>query len=446
MPWSRALIAATAGAFSLVTAEPRADRDGTLDEQPDRGVLAERGQVDGARSATEVHPLQAGLLARVGRRRQARDLVLLLARDVEHGAAGDDRLDLGRRPQQVGDDRGGRDDLLEVVEDQQQALVAQPVGERLVDRSRGALGDAEGAGDPRRDEHRIADRLERRRRRRRRGSRPMPCAASWSDSRVLPVPPGPVSVSSRVVASRPAAASSSASRPMNVVSWVGRLFGRASSDRRAGKSAGRPAAMTWTIRTGALRSLSRCSPRSRSVTPSTGRSTSWSRTRLEARIWPPWARAAIRAARLMPSPTRLSPDCSAPPVWRPIRTLIVASSGQGSAASARCAATAASTASGASRNATKRESPSVPCSMPPWASLGLAQDRPLALAQLGVAIPTDGLLEPRRALDVAEQEGERPARQRAGLGHPWSTRTAVSAGRLRSGRAGGRPARAGSRG
>ena len=52
--------------------------------------------------------------------------------------------------------------------------------------------------------------------------------ASCSDSRVLPVPPGPVRVSNRVVARSRAASSSSAARPTNVVSWVGRLFGRAS--------------------------------------------------------------------------------------------------------------------------------------------------------------------------------------------------------------------------
>ena len=106
-------------------------------------------------------------------------------------------------------------------------------------------------------------------------------AASWSDSRVLPVPPGPVSVSSRVPASSRAAVSSSASRPTKVVSWVGRLFGpgvqRAQRREVGGQAVGdRPGR----CRTGALRSLSRCSPRSRSVTPSTGWSSSWSRVRL----------------------------------------------------------------------------------------------------------------------------------------------------------------------
>ena len=253
----------------------------------------------------------------------------------------------------------------------------------------GALGDAEGAGDARRDEHRVADRLERHEEDAvgEVVGRPAPRAGATAGS-CRSRPARSASAAGSLASSRPAA-SSSASRPTNVVSWVGRLFGRASSDRSGGKSAGRPSATTWTMRTGALRSLSRCSPRSRSVTPSTGWSTSWSRIRPDARIWPPWATAAIRAARLMPRPTRLSPDCSAPPVWRPIRTRIGASSGHGSAASARCAATAAATAAGASWKATKNESPSVPCSTPPCAAGRRAEDRAMTLAELGVAIAAD---------------------------------------------------------
>ena len=129
-------------------------------------------------------------------------------------------------------------------------------------------------------------------------------AANWSDSRVLPVPPGPVSVSRRVVVSRRAASASSSSRPMNVVSWVGRLFGRASSERSGGNVACSPSASTWKMRTGAPRSLSRCSPRSRRVRPSTGLSPYRSRVVPDTRIWPPCATAAIRAARLTPRPTR----------------------------------------------------------------------------------------------------------------------------------------------
>ena len=89
MPWSRALIAATAGAFSLVTVNAGPDGDGAVDEQADGRVLAERGGVEAARSppgsCIRSSPVR---LARVRRRRQPRDRVLLLARDVERGPAG----------------------------------------------------------------------------------------------------------------------------------------------------------------------------------------------------------------------------------------------------------------------------------------------------------------------------------------------------------------------
>ena len=264
-------MAATAGAFSLVTANPGWTATA---RSMNRRTAAYWPSATGstiARLAAEAQPLEAAQLARVGRGRQARDRVLLLARDVQHGPARDDDLDVRRGAEQVGDDRGRGDDLLEVVEHEQQPLVAQPVGER-----------ARRSGGPalrrRRPRPRSAARRASARGSARAATKKTPSgkssaarAASWSDSRVLPVPPGPVRVSSRVVASRPAASSSSASRPTNVVSCVGRLFGRASSVRSGGNSTGSPSATTWKMRTGAPRSLSRCSPRSRSVTPSIGR-------------------------------------------------------------------------------------------------------------------------------------------------------------------------------
>ena len=103
IPWSRALIAATAGAFSLVTAEAGPDRDRPLDEQTDGRVLTERDQVD--RPTRRRHASSARCqtqLAGVRRRRQARDRVLLLARDVQDGTARHDALMLRRGAQQVG--------------------------------------------------------------------------------------------------------------------------------------------------------------------------------------------------------------------------------------------------------------------------------------------------------------------------------------------------------
>ena len=268
MPWSRALIAATAGAFSFVTAKP--GRTATA-RSMNRRTAAYCPSATGSTcrwSPPWLQALEAAEVARVGRRRQAGDRVLLLARDVEDRPARDEHLDVRRGAQQVGDDRGGRDDLLEVVEDEQEALVAQPVGERIRRsagrRSRRARPTA---GDPGRDEHRVADRLERHEedavgevvRRTRRELR-----ATAGSCRSRPARSGSAAGSSP---GAPAASSSSASRPMNVVSWVGRLFGRASSVRSGGKLDGRPSASTWKMRTGAPRSLSRCSPRSRSVTP-----------------------------------------------------------------------------------------------------------------------------------------------------------------------------------
>ena len=247
--------------------EARADRDGAFDEQPDGRVLAERDRVDDPRLAAEVEPLEPAHLARVRRRRQARDRVFLLARDVEDGAARDDGLDVRRGPQEVGHDRGRRDDLLEVVEDEQQALVAQPVGERLGDRPGARLGR-------RRAPSRSAARRASGRGSARAGTKKTPSgkssaarAASWSDSR---------SCRSRPARSGSAAGSSRAARPPRRARRRGRRTSSAgsagcSAARRAsaaaGTSRGRPSASTWKMRTGAVRSLSRCSPRSRSRTP-----------------------------------------------------------------------------------------------------------------------------------------------------------------------------------
>ena len=64
-------------------------------------------------------------------------------------------------------------------------------------------------------------------------------AATWSARRVLPVPPGPVSVSSRVASRSRRTSACSRSRPTKLVSCRGRLCGSASSVRSDGNSAGR---------------------------------------------------------------------------------------------------------------------------------------------------------------------------------------------------------------
>ena len=226
--------------------EPRLDRDRPLDEQADGLVLAEGGEVhDAASSAGQAQPLErrsagsgSGGAGRPGTgyscSPETRSAARLVTITLRPGAA-------RRRSATTG---AASTTCSKLSRTSRTRSVAQPVRRATSATGPGAgLRDADGRGDPRRDEHRVADRLERRRRRRRPGSRRRRRAASCSDSRVLPVPPGPVSVRSRVVASSSAASASSASRPTNVVSWVGRLFGRASSVRSGGKSDGRPSAI-----------------------------------------------------------------------------------------------------------------------------------------------------------------------------------------------------------
>jgi hypothetical protein len=64
-------------------------------------------------------------------------------------------------------------------------------------------------------------------------------------SRVLPIPPGPVSVTSRAWPTAAAVCSRSLSRPMNEVTGNGRLVARSAGVRIGGKSAGRPAWVSW---------------------------------------------------------------------------------------------------------------------------------------------------------------------------------------------------------
>ena len=63
--------------------EPGLDRHRAFDEQAHRGVLAERRRIEGARLAGHGQPLQPAEAGRVGRRREAGDRELLLARDPQ---------------------------------------------------------------------------------------------------------------------------------------------------------------------------------------------------------------------------------------------------------------------------------------------------------------------------------------------------------------------------
>ena len=82
-------------------------------------------------------------------------------------------------------------------------------------------------------------------------------AAAWSPSRVLPVPPGPVSVSRRTSSRRSCSttAATSRSRPISGVGWTGRFVGRFSSVRNGGNSLGSPSITSCESRCGRVQVL-----------------------------------------------------------------------------------------------------------------------------------------------------------------------------------------------
>ncbi len=96
-----------------------------------------------------------------GGRVQRRDLVLVLTRDPEDLPARHDHAETGRGPQDLGDADGGpRQELLEVVEDEQGGQRLETFLERPGDRHARFLADVERRGDRARDQVRIADRGE----------------------------------------------------------------------------------------------------------------------------------------------------------------------------------------------------------------------------------------------------------------------------------------------
>ena len=242
MPCSRAAIAATAGAFSLVTAKAGPDGDGPLDEQADRRVLADRGRVErrARRRAAASARVRRGWTDRAAsaapapgtparpRRGAAARLVAIAFRP---GAA-------RSRPAMIGP---ASTHLLEVVEDQQDALAA-----RATRRATSAIGllarSPRCRAPPRSAARRASGRgsAPAARRRRRPGSVRRGRRQLEREPR-LPGPAGPGHASaggSSRAGDRPRRARRS--RPTNVVSWVGRLFGRASSVRSGGNSVGSP--------------------------------------------------------------------------------------------------------------------------------------------------------------------------------------------------------------
>ena len=133
------------------------------------------------------------------------------------------------------------------------AVRSPEVLDDALDRASAAgASSAEGRGDRRRDEVRVGDRGERHEPDAvgEAGRAARPRAAS--ESRVLPVPPGPVSVSSRRPVQQRRPPPSTSARPTKVVSCGGRLLGvRVERRGAAGTSSSSPSASTWYRRSGA---------------------------------------------------------------------------------------------------------------------------------------------------------------------------------------------------
>ena len=227
----------------------------------------------------------------------------------------------------------------------------------------GLLAQPERLRDRRHDQLPVAHRRERDEGRRRPGTVERP-AASWSASRVLPVPPVPVSVSRRT------SSRASSSRGLGQLALAadervrlrGQVRGRLSSVFSGGNSpAGPPAQLVEPLRAGEV--LEPCSPRSRTSTPVRA-ARGWSRRRAPGhRGRPPsrGRRGGRRGRRSRRRPPRLAgmdahPHADLVPV-RPFvldeRALAVRGRGGGVAADS---------------NATKNPSPSVPSTVPPWRS------------------------------------------------------------------------------
>ncbi len=147
---------------------------------------------------------------------------VLLTRHTEHGPAGHERLQLRARAQEVGDVWRGFDDLLEIIQHQEQVFRSQCGGELLRRRTVGELAEIQGVGDRRHDKIGITDRCQGDEDRAV-GECRLQFGRRLDASRVLPTPPGPVSVTSRISGRRSRAhtAARSRSRPISGVSGIG---------------------------------------------------------------------------------------------------------------------------------------------------------------------------------------------------------------------------------
>ena len=276
-------------------------------------------------------------------RRERRHGVLLLAGQVKRLPARDQQLEAGAGAEQLPQRAGRLDHLLEVVEQDEQPLVADVLGELgpRPERLR------------RRREHEL--RVPQRRKRHPPDALGIPLRAGRGclerEPRLAaPARPGEGEQAHVLPREQPQHLRQFRSRPRNGVAGTGRfVWWRLASG-------GNSHSPSWKIRSGADRSFSRCSPRSRSPSGPSSAAVA-----AETSTCPPCPAAAIRAARCTSTPTYPSSSACGVPVWTPIRTRI------GPCTRSSIASAAAASAPGAVGNATKNASPCVSTSTPPWA-------------------------------------------------------------------------------
>ena len=133
---------------------------------------------------------------------ERRHAVFALSADLQHLAARDEHLEARAAGEQLRDHGRGVDDLLEVIEDEQQAAGPYAVLEHLEDRLSRHLGHLERLRDARGHEGRVLYRAERRLHHAGPGSRGSERARPQATGASCPSLPGPVSVIRRVSARR----------------------------------------------------------------------------------------------------------------------------------------------------------------------------------------------------------------------------------------------------
>ena len=142
-------------------AEVRPDGERPRDEEPDRLVLAERGRVPGPDLRRQPRRLERGEVARVRGGREPRHRVLLLAGDVQGAPARRHDREAGAGAQELRHERGRRDHVLEVVEDEQAGPRREVLHEQLEGGADAAVGQPDRTRDRARHESRLGERLER---------------------------------------------------------------------------------------------------------------------------------------------------------------------------------------------------------------------------------------------------------------------------------------------